>query len=70
MGENLHTYQLTIKRTFQTQKFEGVTVEVSETLECEDSEVDSVYKKLSARLEKYVGHEARKYGTSKEKVVR
>ena len=54
-------YMISIKRTASTAQYESVTVEIHQTLELEDDEVDGAYKALSARVEKYVGHEVRKY---------
>ena len=52
---------ISIKRHCQTAQFENISVELSQTLDLEDSEIDGAYKRLSARVEKYVGHELRKY---------
>lgn len=63
--------KLSIRRTASTGPYESVTVEVQETQELEDDEIDGAYKALSAKVEKYVRHELRKYkADSDSKTVR
>lgn len=54
-------YKISIRRTASTGQYESVTVEVQQVAELEEHEVDGAYKALSARVEKYVNHEVRKY---------
>ena len=54
-------YTITIMRHASTAQYESVEVKISETIELEDDEVDGEYKRLSAKVEKYIGHEIRKY---------
>ena len=54
-------YRISIRRTASTAQYESVTVELHQTVELAESEVDGAFKALSAKVEKYVNHEVRKY---------